>query len=85
MARAVFDLYDRSPIYQRYLQQPQQPQDEAEEEPVHALDLRICKVDETISRFNASDVLGHQNHETSSATSAPVQQQRQTPEEAPIR
>ena len=53
-------LDHRAPIFQRYLQQTQY-QDDAEteeEEPVHALDLRICKVNETISRFNETDVFG---------------------------
>ncbi len=64
---------DRVSIYQRYLLQPNQanlaaaaataqanasmPDEEEEEEPVHALDLRICKVDATISRLNAPDLL----------------------------
>ena len=41
---------------------PHQPfiQEEEDEEPVHPLDLRICKVDETISRKQGSNVFDHE-------------------------
>ena len=54
------NMTDRAILYQRYLEhyqrQLEDDDEDEEEEHVHALDLRICKVNESISRHNASDI-----------------------------
>lgn len=51
-------------FHSRYFEQDQEDQDE---EPVHPLDLRICKVNESISRFN-TDVLRSETVKPESST-----------------
>ena len=74
------NMTDRAILYQRYLEHYQRQledddEDEDEEEHVHALDLRICKVNESISRHNASDIWQQSQAASESSATAVVQQQ----------
>ena len=73
------NMTDRAILYQRYLEhyqrQLEDDDEDEEEEHVHALDLRICKVNESISRHNASDIWQQSQAASESSATILVQQQ----------
>jgi len=70
-------MTERAILYQRYLEhyqrQLEDEDEEEEEEHVHALDLRICKVNESISRHNAASNIWNQNSNLESTSTSTVQ------------
>ena len=73
------NMTDRAILYQRYLEhyqrQLEDDDEDEEEEHVHALDLRICKVNESISRHNASDIWQQSQAAPESSATTVVHQQ----------